>query len=151
MVHEHANLEGDRLVAAAEAVLGEAGEQWTRMRAEVYKILVELGRAASAYEVADQLSEREGRRVPANSIYRILDLFVQTNLVRRVESTNAFIAIAHPECQHDCAFLICDACGTVAHVDDDRLARQFRNLAKASGFKPTRPVIEMHGRCAACA
>lgn len=151
MAHRHSNLEGESLIAAAETVLGEAGEQWTRMRAEVYRTLVDLDRAASAYEIADRLSEREGRRVPANSVYRILDLFVQSNLVRRVESANAFVAVAHPECRHDCAFLICDACGTVAHVDDDRLARQFRRLAKASGFEPRRPVIEMHGRCAACA
>jgi Fur family transcriptional regulator, zinc uptake regulator len=150
MVHRHVDLEGETLVAAAETVLGNAGEQWTELRSKVYDALVELGRPASAYEVADLLS-RAGRRVPANSVYRILDVFTRANLVHRVESTNAYVVNVHPECRHDCAFLICDACGTVTHVDDEMLARRFRNVAKGSGFTPTRPVIEMHGRCAACA
>ena len=135
---------------AAERVLGNAGEQWTELREKVYEALLRRGRPASAYEIADEIFRRDNRRVPANSIYRILDVFVGTNLVRRVESANAYVVNAHPDCQHDCMYLICDACGVVSHIDDDRLARQFRNLAKASAFKPTRPVIEMHGRCAAC-
>lgn len=150
MAHTHINLEGDRLLAAAETVLGNAGEQWTEMRAKVYEALVRLNKPASAYEIADYIAKKDDRRVPANSVYRILDVFVNTNLVRRVESANAYVVNAHPECRHDCVFLICDGCGSVTHVDDDKLARQFRNLAKFSGFNPTRPVIEMHGRCANC-
>jgi Fur family zinc uptake transcriptional regulator len=34
--------------------------------------------------------------VAANSVYRILDLFVGANLARRVESANAYIANDHP-------------------------------------------------------
>ena len=150
MVHLHTNLEGDTLQEAAERVLGNSGEQWTELREKVYEALLEIGRPASAYEIADEIFRRENRRVPANSIYRILDIFVSTNLVRRVESENAYVVNAHPDCRHDCVYLICDACGTVNHIDDDKLARQFRNLAKASDFTPVRPVIEMHGRCSAC-
>lgn len=150
MIHDHANLEGDALVAAAATVLGNAGEQWTPLRSRVYAALVDLKKPASAYELADHLSRRDDRRISPNSVYRILDVFVATNLVRRVESANAYVVNAHPICQHDCMFLICDGCGSVAHVDDDKLARQFRNLAKGSGFRPSRPVIEMRGRCAAC-
>ncbi len=150
MVHSHTNMDGDTLLAAAEITLGNAGEQWTAMRFKVYEALVKLNKPVSAYEIADYISKQDSRRVPPNSVYRILDVFVNTNLVRRVESANAYVVNAHPECRHDCVFLICDSCGSVTHVDDDRLARQFRNLARFSGFNPTRPVIEMHGRCAAC-
>ena len=61
----------------------------------------------------------KGRRVAANSVYRILDLFVGANLARRVESANAYVANAHPDCLHDCIFLICDSCGQTVHIDDD--------------------------------
>ena len=76
----------------------------------------------------------QGRRVAANSVYRILDLFVGSNLARRVESANAYVANAHPDCLHDCIFLICDSCGQTVHIDDDSLsggvrdARQERRL-----------------------
>ena len=92
----------------------------------------------------------EGRRVAANSVYRILDLFVGANLARRVESANAYIANDHPDCLHDCIFLICDNCGQTTHLDDDRLTGGVRAAAKQAGFAPERPVIEVRGRCGDC-
>lgn len=151
MAHRHEHHEGEALLAAAERALVGAGEQWTPLRAAVFGVLSGRGRPASAYEIAGEISRAEDRRVPANSIYRILDLFVATNLARRVESANAYVVNAHPACRHDCMFLICDACGSVAHVDDDVLAALLRRAGEASGFTPERPVVEMHGRCAACA
>lgn len=151
MIHAHANLEGDSLLAAAGAALTNAGEQWTEMRTKVFEALCQFDRPASAYEIADLISKREDRRVPANSVYRILDVFVGANLVRRVESANAYVVNAHPSCRHDCMFLICDSCGGVTHLDDDRISRSFRNAAKFAGFEPKRSVIEMHGRCSTCA
>lgn len=136
---------------AAEAALIGAGEQWTPMRANVFDALRRCAKPASAYEIADIVSKREDRRVPANSIYRILDLFVAANLARRVESANAYVVNAHPDCRHDCMFLICDKCGVVTHVDDDTITSALRNAAAATGFAPDRPVLEMHGTCATCA
>lgn len=151
MGHVHNILTGESLVTAAETTLTNAGEQWTEMRSKIFDVLSELDRPASAYEIADLVSARQGRRVPANSVYRILDVFVEANLVRRVESANAYVVNAHPACQHDCMFLICEACGTVTHLDDDKITKSFRNAAKSAGFDPKRSVIEMHGRCANCA
>ena len=151
MAHIHTNHEGESLIAEAEAALTGAGEQWTPMRETIFEALQGLSRPASAYDIAEIVSKKQDRRVPANSVYRILDLFVASNLARRVESANAYVVNAHPACHHDCMFLICDACGKVTHLDDDKVARTLRNAAKSAGFDPRRPVIEMHGRCAACA
>jgi Fur family zinc uptake transcriptional regulator len=104
----------------------------------------------SAYDVADRVSEKVGRRVAANSIYRILDLFVAHNLAKRVESRNAYIANTHPACAHDCIFLVCNQCGRIAHLDDDSLATLLRGRAAGAGFAPLRPVVEVIGLCAAC-
>jgi Fur family zinc uptake transcriptional regulator len=145
--HEHA---GDDLAHAAEAALVRAGEQWTAMRAQVFAALAGFDKPASAYDIADAVSKAEGRRVAANSVYRILDLFVANNLVRRVESANAFVANSHPGCLHDCIFLICDSCGTAVHVDDDTLSTGVRAAAEKTGFAAERPVIEVRGKCAEC-
>jgi Fur family zinc uptake transcriptional regulator len=157
MAHSHAHPnpahqepEGPALAALAQATLEKAGEQWTAMRASVFAALAGFEKPASAYDIADAVSKAQGRRVAANSVYRILDLFVGKNLVRRVESANAYIANAHPACRHDCIFLVCDQCGQTTHVDDDHIARDVRAAATATGFVPERPVIEVRGRCAAC-
>ena len=148
--HTHHEPQGDDLTLAAQGRLEQAGEQWTAMRASVFEALAGFEKPASAYDIADAVSKREGRRVAANSVYRILDLFVGANLARRVESANAYIANAHPDCMHDCIFLVCDSCGQTTHIDDDHLTRGVREAARAHGFLPVRPVIEVRGRCAAC-
>lgn len=138
------------LAAVAQARLSDAGEQWTPLRATVFASLAGFDRPVSAYDVTDAVSVATGRRVAANSVYRILDLFVINNVASRVESANAFIANVHPDCPHDCIFLVCDRCGKATHVDDDRISGDVRKAALATGFTPVRPVIEVRGICAGC-
>lgn len=138
------------LADAAKAAFEKSGEQWTDMRASVFDALSGFAKPASAYDIAEAVSTVQGRRVAANSVYRILDLFVTANLARRVESVNAYVANAHPDCLHDCIFLVCDNCGQATHIDDDSLSAGVRTAARKAGFSPERPVIEVHGRCADC-
>ena len=148
--HQHHLHAGDDLRSAAKAQLTDAGEQWTGMREAVFDALAGFERPASAYDIAEAVSKAQGRRVAANSVYRILDLFVTANLAMRVESANAYVANAHPGCLHDCIFLICDTCGQTTHIDDDRVTAGVRNAASHAGFAPKRPVIEVRGTCGEC-
>ena len=127
--HDHVNHAGSKLIDAARGAMLAAGEQWTDMRAAVFEALATFDQPASAYDIAEKVSQNEGRRVAANSVYRILDLFVGANLARRVESANAYVANDHPDCLHDCIFLICDSCGQTTHLDDDRLSNGVRAAA----------------------
>ena len=149
-VHHHHEPEGQALTDAAREALEKSGEQWTAMRAQVFEALAGFAKPASAYDIAEAVGRAENRRVAANSVYRILDLFVATNLAQRVESANAYVANAHPECRHDCIFLVCDRCGQIVHLDDDRITGGVRDAAAATGFSPDRPVIEVRGRCVDC-
>jgi Fur family zinc uptake transcriptional regulator len=149
--HHHHEHRGVDLRDAAQHQLTESGEQWTEMRAAVFDALATFTQPASAYDIAAKVSDARGRKVAANSVYRILDLFVGTNLARRVESANAYVANDHPGCLHDCIFLICDDCGKATHIDDDSLSGGVRKAAEGSGFKAKRPVIEVRGTCGDCA
>jgi Fur family zinc uptake transcriptional regulator len=148
--HDHHLHEGDALKSAARDRLTQQGEQWTGMRAAVFDALAGFDKPASAYDVAEAVYKAEGRRIAANSVYRILDLFVGANLARRVESANAYIANQHPECLHDCIFLICDSCGQAVHIDDDSLSESIRKAASKAGFSAPRPVMEVRGKCSDC-
>jgi len=149
-VHDHQLHEGESLREAARERLTRQGEQWTGMREAVFDALAGFDKPASAYDIAEAVSKAQERRVAANSIYRILDLFVGANLARRVESANAYVANTHPDCLHDCIFLICDLCGQAVHIDNDRLTGGVRDAAKEAGFTQTRPVIEVRGTCGDC-
>ncbi len=148
--HQHHVHEGDSLRTAARERLISSGEQWTGMREAVFDALASFERPASAYDIAEAVSKSQGRRVAANSVYRILDLFVGSNLARRVESANAYVANEHPGCLHDCIFLICDSCGQTVHIDDDSLSGGVRDAATTAGFSAPRPVIEVRGTCGDC-
>ncbi|QIL02621.1 transcriptional repressor [Sphingomonas sinipercae] len=148
--HTHQLHHGESLLEAAQSRLEDKGEQWTEMRSNVFETLAGFDRPASAYDIAEAVSKSQGRRVAANSVYRILDLFVAANLVRRVESANAYIANQHPDCLHDCIFLICDNCGQAVHLDDDKVSGGIREAAAGAGFAARQPVIEVRGTCGDC-
>lgn len=148
--HNHSLPTGEALSIAARNALTGSGEQWTDMRASIFDALAGFTKPASAYDIAEAVSKARGKRVAANSVYRILDLFVSANVAMRVESQNAYIANAHPDCLHDCIFLVCDSCGDVTHIDNDSVTNDVRNAAKKAGFSPVRPVIEVRGTCVDC-
>jgi len=150
MAHVHLSHKGSGLAEAARTAFARSGQQWTPMREAVFAAVSAFEQPASAYDIAEKVSRARGKRVAANSVYRILDLFVGANLVRRVESANAWIANDHPDCLHDCIFLICDECGAAQHLDDDKVSGGVREAARAAGFAPARPVIEVRGRCGDC-
>ena len=150
-MHQHTEPTGKSLMKAAESTLVDKGEQWTPMRAAIFDALARHDKPASAYDIADEVSQARGKRVAANSVYRILDLFVSSNLAVRVESANAYLANAHPGCLHDCIFLVCTGCGEATHVDDENVSDTVRKVAAHEGFTATRPVIEVLGTCAKCA
>ncbi len=149
--HHHHEHSGAKLVSEAEDVLTAAGEQWTGMRADVFEALADrIARPRPTISPRNWASAR-GKRVAANSVYRILDLFVRTNLANRIESANAYLANTHPGCRHDCIFLICDDCGKASHIDDDTLTDALRQSGKRHGFANVRPVVELRGLCDECA
>lgn len=149
--HHHHEHSGDKLIAEASAALTGAGEQWTAMREDVFRALVARERPVSAYDIAEDVGKARGKRVAANSVYRILDLFVRTNLANRIESANAYLANSHPGCHHDCIFLICDDCGQADHFDDDRLTGSLREAGQKAGYTNVHPVVELRGLCRDCA
>lgn len=147
----HHHLNPETIMAEASEALARKGEQWTPLRQVVFQSLAGFNQPASAYDIAEKVSTSEGRRIAANTVYRILDLFVQANVAKRIESRNAFLACIHPEHAHDCIFLVCDHCGATTHIDDDGVTAQLRTIAKDKGFSPELPIIEVKGRCAQCA
>jgi Fur family zinc uptake transcriptional regulator len=110
--------------------------------------LAAAGRPLTAYEVLEAV-RRARPTAAAPTAYRALARLVALGLAHRIESLNAWVACS---AEHDGApaFSICDDCGTVDELADPGLASSVARLAEAGGFAPTRPVIELHGRCAGC-
>ncbi|MEM1053035.1 MAG: transcriptional repressor [Pseudomonadota bacterium] len=140
----------EALKAQAREALTACGEQWTKMREDIFLELARHSGPTSAYQIADDLSQARGKRVAPNSVYRILDLFVAKSLAVKIESANAFVANEHPGEEHDCVFLVCDTCGGASHIDSAEVGENLRTIADQQKFRAERPVLEIRGTCNDC-
>ncbi|GAA5231946.1 transcriptional repressor [Verticiella sediminum] len=102
--------------------------------------------ALSAYA----LLERAGFSGPSQ-VYRALDKLMGLGLVRRLESLNAYICCSGSGACRPTAFAICDCCGHIDEMVDGPLAQCLQCMANHLDFKLDRAVVEVHGRCSACA
>ena len=147
--HDHERCSSDAL-AHAEALCAERSERLTPTRRQVLQSLLATHRPLGAYELIDRLAAEGARRAPI-TVYRALDFLQAQGLVHRIESRNAFVACIH---SHDSGnpvvFLLCDRCGAVGEVDSSAAANALKAAARAVGFTPKTPVIEIAGICANC-
>src|ERR671929_282816 len=134
----------ERLATALRA----GGHRMTSQRLVLHRVLSELGRHASAEEIARVSSERlPGLSLP--TVYATLELFEGLGLVRRVDAGGP-AALFDPRVEPHAHFA-CRACGAVLDLDapvDDAGARA---AARAAGAQAEDVEVVVRGRCPACA
>lgn len=106
----------------------------------------------SAYTILDELRD-DGFRAPLQ-VYRALEKLVEFGLVHRLESLNAFVACQHTSCGGDrkenVLFAICENCGNVQELVNDKLLDTVKTLASDAEFTLSQSVIELRGQCSSC-
>ncbi|QYX56463.1 transcriptional repressor [Roseovarius sp. SCSIO 43702] len=147
--HDHAGCVA-RGLGAAEARCAREDLKLTPVRRKVLEILLQGHRALGAYAILDRLREAGfGSQPPV--AYRALDFLVAHGFAHRIERLNAFIACAHPETAHAPAFMICRLCDSVAEAPSAPARGRLGEVARATGFRIERTVVEAEGVCPACA
>ncbi len=87
---------------------------------------------------------RAAARPAPITIYRALDFLRDNGLVHRIESRNAFVACVNNHASGELVvFLICEHCGAVGEAASAAVADQLKAAARAAGFTPKAPVIEI--------
>src|ERR671932_2129222 len=133
----------DRLVGA----LRGGGHRVTSQRLVLFRVLADLGRHASAEEIARAAAARlPGLSLP--TVYATLELFEGLGLVRRVDAGGP-AALFDPRTEPHAHFA-CRACGAVADLDVALDARAAEEAARATGAEPAQVDVVVRGVCAAC-
>ncbi|MGE0828258.1 MAG: transcriptional repressor [Hyphomonadaceae bacterium] len=145
MAHAHTAEESARLVAEAERVCREAGEQLTPLRRQVLELLLAQHAPAKAYDLLAQMGDAK-----PPTIYRALEFLMKLGLAHRIESINAFVACEVGACARSTIFLICEACGRAEEFDAGHALVDLGEAAKRDGFEIRRTMIEAAGLCADC-
>ena len=135
----------------AEAAFMAKGLRLTPLRRSVLAEVAGSHTAVGAYDVLDRLARKEARRLAPISVYRALDSLVEAGMVHRLESRNAFFAchVAHASDRRQ-VVLACEACGAVAEVAGERAFGEIGLACTASGFNPSRTLVEVIGTCGRC-
>ncbi len=122
----------------------------TRNQTLVFDALSRAEGPLSAYMILDQL-RGDGFRAPLQ-VYRALEKLLEYGLVHRLESLNAFVACAHPQCHQEglIAFAICEKCGQVTEFADPVIDNLVDAWSVQHGFRPRKTTLELRGRCEKC-
>jgi len=122
----------------------------TRNQSLVLDVLEGSDAPLSAYSILDQL-RGEGLKAPLQ-VYRALDKLLDLGLAHRLESLNAFIACAEPQCHRTglIAFAICESCSQVSEFSDEVVRERLAAWADREGFVPSRTTMEIRGTCQTC-
>ncbi|MDT8439440.1 MAG: Fur family transcriptional regulator [Wenzhouxiangellaceae bacterium] len=139
-----------QVLEQVEARCASDGLRLTPTRRRVLELVIAADGPVKAYDLLDRLKAEQPNAAPP-TVYRALDFLLEHHFIHRLESLNAFVSCFHPRHRHDGQFLICDDCGEVTELPDRELAARLRDTARAAGFEPARQVLEIYGRCAACA
>jgi Fur family transcriptional regulator, zinc uptake regulator len=147
--HDHDRCSTDAM-AVAEAVCAQRGQRLTPIRRKVLSALLGSHKPLGAYEIIDRLAPKGPRPAPITA-YRALEFLRENGLVHRIESRNAFIACVHNHAVGALVvFLICEQCGAVGEASSAEVTATLTSAARAAGFTPKSPVIELTGICTHC-
>ena len=134
---------------AAEAKCALQGLRFTALRRRVLELVWGSHEPVKAYDILDELRGVD-KKVAPPTVYRALDFLLETGLIHRIESLNAYVGCGDPARTHHSQFLICRTCGTVAELDDPEIFGLVSVKAKRLGFHIDQETIEVSGLCAQC-
>ncbi len=121
----------------------------TAPRLAVAELLLTADRHLSAEEVGDELTAL-GTKVGTATIYRTLDVLVESGLVVERDFGEGFKRFEPardiPHHEH----LLCTSCGHVEEFQDERLERMTTLVAESHGFARQRHRLVIYGVCRDC-
>jgi Fur family ferric uptake transcriptional regulator len=141
---------GSEWAEHARAVLDQAGHHKGGAREAIIDLLSAQSCALSVLEIEDQLRAGE-RRVARASIYRILELLQERELVARLELGGGITRyeLIDPAGVHH-HHLLCNSCGSLVPFDDGDLERSIDRLSRRLGFNAHGHEVIVRGNCSAC-
>ncbi|NMP31574.1 transcriptional repressor [Thalassotalea sp. M1531] len=130
------------------------GSKLTLKRKQVLSILIDAGKAISAYELIDLFESICEQKIPPMSAYRILDYLVSVDLVHKINLANKFVACAHIGCKshHEISqLLFCQQCQRVEEVPvNSFIYKSFKDEINNFGYQLDSQQIELGCICNAC-
>jgi Fur family transcriptional regulator, ferric uptake regulator len=121
----------------------------TRQRDLVAQVVLLSEDHPSVEGIRKALKAKE-ENVGVATVYRTLDLLVQSGLVRAHDFGEGFKRYEPMSAQADHEHLICERCGKVVEFQNERLERMLPIIADEHAFQHQRHRVEIYGVCREC-
>ena len=139
----------ERAMREAESICQEKGLRFTDLRREVLRLIWLSHVPAKAYDILENLKGKEWSAKPP-TVYRALDFLLETGLVHKLDSINAYIGRSHPREKNACYFLICTDCNEAKECSSSELYDAIESTWDNNSFRPKKITLEVLGQCNAC-
>lgn len=146
--HDHKKCVKEAL-RKAEEICRLKGARLTAIRRNVLEIVWESHTPIGAYDILERLNKGGGRNAPI-TVYRALEFLMEHLLIHRLESLNAYTGCEWVGSPHGAHFLICNICGSVGELPDNKIDRVISRSAAQAGFAVDSAVVEVRGLCPDC-
>ena len=139
----------DSAMHEAESICREKGLRFTELRREVLRLIWISHVPAKAYDILEKLKGKAWSAQPP-TVYRALDFLLETGLVHKLDSINAYIGCSHPRKQNECYFLICTDCNEAKEYSSPELSNAMELTLNKNSFRPRKVTLEVLGQCGEC-
>lgn len=144
----------DSIIQHAEQHCKDHGARLTTKRKQVLAQLVQSSKALSAYELIDLYNDQYDEKIPAMSVYRILEFLEGEHLVHKLNLANKYVACAHISCDHSHGvqqFLICGSCSKVKEISiSQSTMKELNETVVNADYQLISPQIEINCLCNQC-
>jgi len=136
-------------IRGALEVLRKSGYKVTGPRRQVLKVLSELEKPVTPYEIQAILQQRD-EHLNHVTIYRVLDLLCDLNLAHRVLLGGGYVKCKLGEGEGCHRFVVCRGCGALKEYANKALCEEENLIASDFGFRTGQHFSEFYGLCAKC-
>ena len=133
----------------AESICQEKGLRFTELRREVLRLIWLSHVPTKAYDILEKLKGKVWSAKPP-TVYRALDFLLETGLVHKLDSINAYIGCSHPREHDGCYFLICTDGNEAKECCSPELTDAIELAWSKNSFRPKKVTLEVLGQCGEC-
>ncbi len=133
-----------QIIRTAKDILLDKALEATPARVKILTTCITAQTPQSVAEVAEII----GDKAHLATIYRTLEKFASVNILVRVDFQEGKFRYEYVQDHHHHA--VCDGCGKVSEVQDQKLENLMDKLNVENGFSITRHALELFGLCKSC-
>lgn len=140
-------------IKEAKKRLRASGGRITPSREEALRLIFSTQKPLGANEIKDKLNSALAKPIDGATVFRMLNAFVESGLVHRLDESSSYIACKHFACSHGYhVVLSCRKCGGVEEIEmPEKIFEESRRFcAENHAFKLSDKHGQLEGVCKNC-